>query len=467
MSVDSLPFVACQTIHDFGQYNSDMVALPLYTQVDLDQSDLQRICDSATREYEQRVLHGKPVAFPPLKPAPNYTFTNQTVRDIFSYHLNELVPNELDAARHHRDGSLIWDPKGFAVANSRQWQHDGLLLVFCQSPQGYADSFQIQVEDVVLASGMLRDQEQDWDQTKDQMIYRSNDPNRRPPWGYHLGVYAVEAVNQSLLMNTLEFESEQRSILDKTCVFSGTIHGHGDADALLRESVDAHISKCRAGDPPYLQPRYFILAPPSDSQSVILVELDRPSASADGTADPIPTYRTQHSPTSNALYTLRSIILARRAWDIKSPDVFGVYFSGGSGEATVIDIWDPDWHEKEEEEFSWMGLDEFGDDGSSNTSGEVWRKILASQPVHVKNNPRLNPRLIIYVDSDNPQEKGVVLGKLTWNGHVGNKSETELRGLLNEQDVEVTRCPIGEALDRLTAVSNGTEPWDGSQLTGL
>lgn len=438
-------------IEKYGNFNYDIAQYALYSLLDISHAELQDLCVSIEADYIEDQGEAEPhlITVPPI-----YNFSGKRLRDIFEHHVR-FMNTHLEGERE--DPS--WFALAFAVINERDWRSNGVLLVNLDC---VPDSFQMPTNEAQHILTSLRDIDDTWEHLKDSYQLR---PPYPPPWGFNIAIYAVSGIDETILLSKMETDINVHQGSHTICKFQAHFASL-QQDSFIDKCVRNHTEACITS--PHLLKNYLICADSEDyaRKGVLIVNLvDQTSQAVQGSSTSLrsgdqPSWRSQRAATPNAIFLVRDIAAGSRLWTY-SHNVFGVCSTGFSNIIKLSDLLDPQWMNKRDEE---RAFEDFANFASSDwawpwraSGADPWSDVLNAFTRFCKTRTqrfapdRLHRGFFVCCDNDQPETRGVLLVKVNQD-HDGATEESE---------VEVQRCPTGEALQALADVADGRRAWNG------
>ena len=142
----------------------------------LDEADLQQICTMAKSTFIQDVLRIPEWEVDDfLFPAPGWSsLTQKNISEILEYHIRDLDKGWRDYEGSN-EGKLQWCPFDLVVVDSKSWESDGVILVYCkydtQSNLFTVDSCRMEVKNIGFSLTSLRELDDFFENLKNQFQY--------------------------------------------------------------------------------------------------------------------------------------------------------------------------------------------------------------------------------------------------------------------------------------------------------
>lgn len=121
--------------------------------------------------------------------------------------------------------------------------------------------------------------------------------------------------------------------------------------------------------------------------------------------------------------------------------IFGVYTIAGADMTDIRALLEPDWRGKHPEALCESV-------GSYTNASDPWDELIKHHPWNCRRNPRLHRQFFICADRRDPQEGGVLLVHMNWDGNITRDPDELLRIGLNVV-VSTERCPVENAVATL------------------
>ncbi|KAK3988875.1 hypothetical protein QBC44DRAFT_292281 [Cladorrhinum sp. PSN332] len=459
----------------------------LYTLIDLTDTELQelrQVCESETSTDTP----GSNVCL-----APRPRFVDEPLRAILDYHLEQNQQNNQNPPL---------DPTHFIVAFTKDWKRNGVLLVTLDDDdlECKTDSFKIKAEHSGITFIGIRIGNTDWSEAKDLYSLPTEDgtnpgddgdeggddddddqnppPEPTPPDdpGSPTSVYAVPGVDVKKLIVTLEPNGPRKDAKNFNCRLQAILSSSDP----VREAMDLHPQRCNRN--PFLHKFLFLIADTTDfvESGVVLASL------GGKVKDKVfPEKATQRVACSaRATYQDMICMMAQglRGWT-PPEGLYCVYVFrwNGAGDGnkkkqrpeTVAPLLDPKWDRRvtgedklilagnrfERKPGSLPKVKEWDLRGAV----EKWPEVCWEQ--RFKRN--FSTKYFIAVDNGDVEKEGVLLVKVDWDGNVSvGKEKMKSRGAEQMEEggkVETWRVGVGEALDVVKGVIEGTREWEGSR----
>ncbi|PYH55476.1 uncharacterized protein BO96DRAFT_435336 [Aspergillus niger CBS 101883] len=116
----------CPELHQGSNANWDDASFALYSMVGLSSEDLDKLTTALNREWKQEMTDE---AMPLVRTPTVYDFKGESLRDVVRAHVEldkEFTPRDDGGA----EGDIHWYPTAFVVVTTREWEEQGLLLVY-------------------------------------------------------------------------------------------------------------------------------------------------------------------------------------------------------------------------------------------------------------------------------------------------------------------------------------------------
>ncbi|RDH37635.1 hypothetical protein BDQ94DRAFT_157108 [Aspergillus welwitschiae] len=121
----------CPELHQSSNSNWDDASFALYSMVELSSEDLDKLSTALNREWKQEMTDE---AMPLVRTPTVYDFKGKSLEDVVRAHVEldkEFTPRDDGGA----EGDIHWYPTAFVVVTTREWEEQGLLLVYADVEQ--------------------------------------------------------------------------------------------------------------------------------------------------------------------------------------------------------------------------------------------------------------------------------------------------------------------------------------------
>ncbi|KAI2854130.1 hypothetical protein CBS147343_9371 [Aspergillus niger] len=146
----------CPELHQGSNANWDDASFALYSMVGLSSEDLDKLTTALNREWKQEMTDE---AMPLVRTPTVYDFKGESLRDVVRAHVEldkEFTPRDDGGA----EGDIHWYPTAFVVVTTREWEEQGLLLVYADVEEKECPMdkffFHIDVANVMLSNFEFR-----------------------------------------------------------------------------------------------------------------------------------------------------------------------------------------------------------------------------------------------------------------------------------------------------------------------
>ncbi|GLA34810.1 hypothetical protein AnigIFM63309_008987 [Aspergillus niger] len=142
----------CPELHQSSNSNWDDASFALYSMVELSSEDLDKLSTALNWEWKQEMTDE---AMPLVRTPTVYDLKGKSLEDVVRAHVEldkEFTPRDDGGA----EGDIHWYPTAFVVVTTREWEEQGLLLVYADVEQKECPIdkflFHIDVANVMLSS---------------------------------------------------------------------------------------------------------------------------------------------------------------------------------------------------------------------------------------------------------------------------------------------------------------------------